>query len=73
VLPPRDAGAIRLHGPGAAGLSADERRAGAFQFCPVLGGFITEHDLKREEEVSGLEGKQKMEMSFSDFDPPRPI
>ena len=26
VLPPRDAGAIRLHGLGAAGLSADERR-----------------------------------------------
>ena len=40
VLPPRDAGAIRLHGLGAAGLSADERRAGAR--LPVLscfGGF----------------------------------
>ena len=47
--------------------------APAADFCPVLGVFITEHDLKREEEVSGLEGKKKMEMSFSDFDPPRPI
>jgi len=30
VLPPRDAGAIRLHGPGAAGLSADERQTSSF-------------------------------------------
>ena len=41
--------------------------APAADFCPVLGVFITEHDLRREEEVSGLEGKKKVEMSFSDF------
>jgi len=37
VLPPRDAGAIRLHGLGAAGLSADERRAGAKDFFNFQG------------------------------------
>jgi len=37
VLPPRDAGAIRLHGLGAAGLSADERRAGAKGFFNFQG------------------------------------
>ena len=37
VLPPRDAGAIRVHGLGAAGLSADERRAGAKGFFNFQG------------------------------------
>ena len=55
VLPPRDAGAIRLHGLGAAGLSADERRAGAKGFFNFQGksDLAMEANFSLEEKTRG--------------------